>query len=83
MSEQILDVFSETQLSETEQAVIAECLSNPAVVKYLHILGNNLGRDYLNLGNLIDIPADELVRRHLYARAQLELLKTLLSITPF
>lgn len=74
-------VFTDVALSETEQVSIKAHFQAPEVKKYFNVLANNLGRDYLSTSKLDTIPAEELVRKHIYVAAQLDLLRLLFDLS--
>lgn len=76
----IFSPFTEIDLSVTEQDVIKTHLSTPEVKKYFLLLSNNLGKDLLSTTNLQELPSEQLMRKHLFVKAQLELLQTLYEL---
>jgi len=74
-----MNIFPEQTLSETEETIIAEKLSDPAVQKYLHLLAYNVGK-----GILLSAPGagqtdEQYLRSLANAQGQLSTLNTLLS----
>lgn len=76
----IFSPFTEIELSATEQDIIQAHLRVPEVKKYFLLLSNNLGKDILSTTDLQELPSEQLMRKHLYVKAQLELLQTLYEL---
>lgn len=77
-----MNIFPIETLSETEEALLAEKLSDPLVKKYLHMRAYNIGADLAASVPDTNEPAEEWLRKTLYLRGQLKELDTLLDIKP-
>jgi len=76
----ITKIFPDIQLSETEQDIVAKCLTTPAVKKYFHSLAHQNGQDIVFGEPGQNETAESYLRRQAAVRGRLEVLNTLLSI---
>lgn len=74
-----MNIFPEQTLSETEETIIAEKLSDPAVKKYLHILAYNTGKAILLSAPGEGQTDEQYLRGLANAKGQLSVIDTLLS----
>lgn len=77
-----MEIFPSTPLTETEEAIIVEILSNPTLRKYLHIRAYNIGKDIVTASPGVQEPAEEWLRKEINLKGQLREIDTLLSIKP-
>lgn len=77
-----MNVFPEQTLSEPDMIVVSECLSNPAVKKYMHALAYGIGKDIVTGTPHPGQSPEEYLRLEAGLKGQLAVLDTLLSIEP-
>lgn len=75
-----MKLYEEIVLSETEEEVLKEHLSNPTVVKYLRGLANTLAFDVITAYDRINEPSDMYIRRNLFAQGSMSTVEQLLEI---
>lgn len=75
-----MNVFPIIEISQTEQDIIAEKLSDPAVKKYFHSLGYQVAANLATGNPGPDESAEVFLRKRAVLQGHLELLETLLSI---
>lgn len=73
------NVFSKITLSQTEEDIITKALTDPAVVKYLHMVANEVGQGIVRVGLEGRTPHDYTIA---VAREQgkIDILGTLINI---
>lgn len=75
-----MNLFPVVEISETEQDIIAEKLSDPAVKKYFHSLGYQVAANLATGTPGSDESAEGFLRKRAVLQGHLEILETLLSI---
>lgn len=75
----IEDIFPSTELSITEQNILAETFSTPVVKKYLKEMALNDTKELLSLG-ATDFQDSVLIKAHATVQGRLQVIGTLLSI---
>ena len=74
------EIFPPDSILPQEEDIIVEVFSNPAVRKYLKLLGSNLSKELIGLPILDETP-ESLVRKHTLTAGKLAVITTLLSIS--
>lgn len=74
------EIFPQDPILPQEEDIIVEVFSNPAVRKYLKLLGSNLSKELIGLPILDETP-ESLVRKHTLTAGKLAVITTLLSIS--
>lgn len=77
-----MNIFPDQNLSDTEMSIVAAAMTNPAVIKYLHILAYNVGRDIVTGVKAPNQSADDYLLIEAGMKGQLAAINTLLSIEP-
>ncbi len=76
-----MNIFPPIEINQTEEDIIAKCLSNPSVIKYFHKLAYDVGVQ-ITLATPAGHPSDEHYLRVIAgAQGQLAVLNTLLEIS--
>lgn len=72
--------FDIKELSDNENILLKEIFSNPVVIKYLKILGQQVGNDILNNLPSLTVDTEDYRRRLIYEQGKLAILETQLTI---
>lgn len=75
-----MNIFPEQTLSDTEMFLVADALTQPAVIKYLHLLAYNIGKDIVSGSKAPGQSAEDYLLLESSLKGQLAALDTLLSI---
>ena len=75
----IEDVFPSNLTSRTEEAIVIEAFSNPAIKKYLRSLALNDTKELLQL-SAIATTNESIIKAHAVVQGKLQVIATLLSI---
>lgn len=76
-----MNIFPETILTQTEEDILTELYSNPTVIKHLHMLAYNIGRDLVSATPKPGETAENWMRKEAHMKGQLAILDTLVSIS--
>jgi hypothetical protein len=75
-----VNIFPVTELSDTEQHLIAEKLQDSLIKKYFHLLAYNIGKDLVTSNPEVDESPEQWIRKEIFLKGQLRNLDMLLSI---
>lgn len=77
-----MKIFPEVEFTSSELADIAQHLTHPAVVKYLHSIAYNIGADICNGEPSPEETAESYLRKQSFVKGGLGVVEMLLQIEP-